>query len=81
MKALNKSLPCNAKYWKKDIEFFSKINVKYIVKLARREVNASSDKVVTICENIDKVSFFQTYSNSSEKKVLRARKRAFVCLL
>ena len=55
MKALNKSLPCNTKYWKKNIEFFSKINVKYIVKLARREVDTSSDKVVTICENTDKV--------------------------
>ena len=55
MKALNKSLPCNTKYWKKIIEFFSKINVKYIVKLARREVDTSSDKVVTIYENTGKV--------------------------
>ena len=44
LKALNKSLPCNAKSWKKDIDFPANISMTYIVKSARREADTGSDK-------------------------------------
>ena len=44
LKALNKSLPCNSKCWKKDVELFSKIRVTFIVKSAKREADKASNK-------------------------------------
>ena len=52
LKVLNKSLPCNTKSWKKNIEFFLKISVTFIVKSTRREAETVFDKAVTICQNI-----------------------------
>ena len=81
------SLPWNPKSWKKDIEFFSKISVSYIVKSPKREADKAFDKAelsakildwqTVICQGL----ILSNLLKLKRKEVLAARKGAFKHLL
>ena len=44
LSGFHNSLPCNSKCWKKDVEFFPKIRVIFVVKSAKRQADKASNK-------------------------------------